>query len=196
MLPSYDARADQKKLSCSAPAVGCATLQAGPMTATNRVAASAYRALLAQVRVIQKNTCEGTLTLRLPVDAEAWGQGAPRAGVEHHRHAVRRYLGDLVQTPQPAYLAGITEPVRRCFMGLSLTTLLKMEICDRTGQTTFPLQCRRAMLGCASQRQRSQPLSGSALNCTRSAKQSWDPLLLSSICSRCSCWADTPRLPA
>lgn len=76
----------------------------------NRVAQRAYRALLAQTRTLQERGSD-TLTLRLPVEG-SWGHGQTFTGVRKYQHAVKKYLGDLVQTSQPAFLTGATEPVR------------------------------------------------------------------------------------
>lgn len=70
---------------------------------SNRVALRAYRALLTQTRAIRERG-KDTLTVRLPV-VGTWGHGQTYHGSEKHRRSVERYLGDLAQTSQPAFLA-------------------------------------------------------------------------------------------
>ena len=52
-----------------------------------------------------------TLTVRLPVEG-SWGHGQTFHGSEKYRRAVQRYLGDLAQTSQVAFLSADVEPVR------------------------------------------------------------------------------------
>lgn len=80
---------------------------------SNRVALRAYRALLTQTRAIRDRGTD-TLTVRLPVEG-SWGHGQTYHGSEKHRRSVERYLGDLAQTSQPAFLmTGAAESVRSC----------------------------------------------------------------------------------
>lgn len=77
---------------------------------TNRLALRAYRALLTQARAVGARGSD-TLTVRLPVEG-SWGHGQTFHGSEKYRRAVQRYLGDLAQTSQMAFLSGDVEPVR------------------------------------------------------------------------------------
>lgn len=46
----------------------------------------------------------GVLTLRLPVSPEAWGSGSTSHGSDKHDQEIKRYLGDLAQCAEPAFL--------------------------------------------------------------------------------------------
>ena len=76
---------------------------------TNRVALRAYRALLTQAKAIEGRGSD-TLTVRLPVEG-SWGHGHTLHGSEKYRRAVQRYLGELGQTSQMAFLSADVEPV-------------------------------------------------------------------------------------
>lgn len=76
----------------------------------NRVALRAYRALLTQTKAIRERGTD-TVTVRLPVEG-SWGHGQTFHGSEQYRRAVQRYLGELAQTSQAAFLTGDLEPVR------------------------------------------------------------------------------------
>lgn len=76
----------------------------------NRLALRAYRALLTQARAVGARGSD-TLTVRLPVEG-SWGHGQTFHGSEKYRRAVQRYLGDLAQTSQVAFLSADIEPVR------------------------------------------------------------------------------------
>jgi hypothetical protein len=76
---------------------------------SNRVALRAYRALLTQAKAIGARGSD-TLTVRLPVEG-SWGHGQTYHGSEKYRRAVQRYLGDLAQTSQVAFLSADIEPV-------------------------------------------------------------------------------------
>lgn len=105
-------------------------------TGSSRVALRAYRALLTQARAIRERGAD-TLTVRLPV-VGSWGHGQTYHGSDKHRRSIERYLGDLAQTSQPAFLTSHTaEPVRSCWQ---LATMCASSPFRRPLQRLF---CRR-----------------------------------------------------
>ena len=68
------------------------------------LACTLYRALHRSLRQINLSSGTGVLTLRLPVRTEAWGNSSTSYGSDKHDEAIKRYLGDLAQCAEPAFL--------------------------------------------------------------------------------------------
>lgn len=106
---------------------------------TNRLALRAYRALLTQARAVGARGSD-TLTVRLPVEG-SWGHGQTFHGSEKYRRAVQRYLGDLAQTSQVAFLSADVEPVRllACSLIVPISTSADLLLLANTQHRRVPL---------------------------------------------------------